>query len=84
LVAKTGVWHWRKKEKQLELRKAFDTVSNATLVTKLERFDGWKTQWIRNLSGWSQSKSCSKWLNVQLETSDEWPSSGTGVGTDTV
>jgi len=34
---------------------------------------------LRVLAGWSRSKSCSKWLNVQVETSDEWHSSGVGT-----
>jgi len=35
-------------------------------------------------AGWSHSKSCGQWLNVQVEISDEWHSSGVGIGTGAV
>jgi len=36
----------------------------------------------KELAGWSHSKSrCSKRLNVQVETSGKWSSSGVGIGT---
>jgi len=38
----------------------------------------------KQLAGWSQSKSCSERLDVQVETSDEWCSSGVGTGTGAV
>ena len=38
----------------------------------------------KDLAGWLHSKSCSQWLNVKVETSDEWQSSGTGIGTSVV
>jgi len=33
-----------------------------------------------DLAGWSHSKTCSPWLHVQVETSDEWCSSGVSTG----
>ena len=38
----------------------------------------------KELAVWLQTKSCGQWLNVQLETSDEWHSLGVGIGTSTV
>ncbi|GAB0210385.1 hypothetical protein GRJ2_003504300 [Grus japonensis] len=35
----------------------------------------------KELAGWSRSKSCGQWLNVQVEISDEWCSSGVSTGT---
>ncbi|GAB0208151.1 cAMP-dependent protein kinase inhibitor alpha [Grus japonensis] len=35
----------------------------------------------KELAGWSHSKSCGQRLNVQVENSDEWRSSGVGTGT---
>jgi len=35
----------------------------------------------KELAGWSYSKSCGQWLNVHMETGDEWCSSGLGIGT---
>ena len=36
------------------------------------------------LAGWLHSKSCSQRLDVQVETSDEWCSSGVGIVTGAV
>ncbi|GAB0209603.1 mitochondrial enolase superfamily member 1 [Grus japonensis] len=38
----------------------------------------------KELAGWSHSKSCGQRLYVQVETIDEWHSSGVGTGTSTV
>jgi len=38
----------------------------------------------KELAGWSLSKSFSKWLDVQVETSDKWCSSGVSTGTGAV
>lgn len=35
----------------------------------------------KELAGWSHSKGFSLWLNVQVETSDVWSSSGVRVVT---
>jgi len=37
----------------------------------------------KELAGWSHSKSCSQWLDVQVETSDKWRSSAVGTETGT-
>ncbi|GAB0188913.1 mitochondrial enolase superfamily member 1 [Grus japonensis] len=68
----------------LDLCKAFDTVLYI-LLFKLERygFDGWTTWWIRNwLHGCIQSYG--QRLNVQVETSDKWRSSGVSIRTSAV
>ncbi|GAB0207289.1 mitochondrial enolase superfamily member 1 [Grus japonensis] len=49
----------------LDLCKAFDTVPCD----------------IQELAGWSHSKNCGQWLNVQVETSDKWCPSGVHIGT---
>ena len=38
----------------------------------------------KELAGWLHLKSCGQWLNVQVETSNEWHSSGAGTGTGAV
>ncbi|GAB0182274.1 mitochondrial enolase superfamily member 1 [Grus japonensis] len=70
----------------LDLCKAFDTVPHNILVSKLEKhgFDGWTTWVDKELAGRLHSKSCGQRLNVQVENSDEWRSSGVGAGTGTV
>ncbi|GAB0186651.1 mitochondrial enolase superfamily member 1 [Grus japonensis] len=70
----------------LDLCNAFDTVPHDILVSKLEiyEFDRWITQVDKELAGWSHSKSCGQQLDVQVENSDEWHSSGVGIGTGTV
>lgn len=32
------------------------------------------------LAGWSDPQCCDQWLNIQVETSDKWHSSGVGIG----
>jgi len=34
----------------------------------------------KELAGWSHSKSCSQCLDVQIETTDKWCSSGASMG----
>jgi len=38
----------------------------------------------KELAGWSHSKSCSQWLDIQVETSDEWCALGVGTGASAV
>jgi len=70
----------------LDWSKAFDTVLQDNLVSKLERhgFDRWTTRWTKVLAGWWHSESCGQCLDVQGKTSDEWHSSAVGIGTGTV
>jgi len=47
-----------------------------------ETWTGWIDHLVdKELAGWSHSRSCGQQLDVQVETSDEWCSSGVGVGT---
>jgi len=66
----------------LDLCKAFGTVLHDTLFSELERhgFDRLITRWIRN---WLHDCT-QRWLNVQMETSDMWLSSGVSIGTSAV
>jgi len=70
----------------LDLSKAFDTVLHNFLVSSIgETWIRWMDYTVnKELAGWSHSKSCSQWLNVQVETSDEWCSSGVSTGTGAV
>ena len=38
----------------------------------------------KELAGWLHSKSCGQQLDVQVENSNEWCSSGVGFGTSTI
>jgi len=38
----------------------------------------------KELAGWAHSKTCGQQLNVQVDTSDKWRSSGVGTGTSGV
>jgi len=38
----------------------------------------------KKLVRWTQSKTCSQWLDVQVETSDEWCASGVDIGAGAV
>ncbi|GAB0186645.1 mitochondrial enolase superfamily member 1 [Grus japonensis] len=66
----------------LDLCKAFDTVPHNIPG---ETWVRWMDHLVdKELAGWSHSKSCDQQLNVQVENSDEWCSSGVGTGTGTV
>jgi len=62
----------------LDLYKVFDTVLHNTLVSKLETHgsDGWTTWWIKNWLDGRTLRVVVTWLDVQVETTDEWRSSG--------
>ncbi|KAJ7415813.1 rna-directed dna polymerase from mobile element jockey-like [Willisornis vidua] len=69
----------------LDLCKTSDTVLNNILVSKFERHGcgGWTTSQIMScLHGHTQSSG--QQLNVQVESSDEWHSSGISTGSSTV
>ena len=38
----------------------------------------------KELAAWSHLKSYGQWRDVQVETSDKWPSSGVSIGTGIV
>jgi len=38
----------------------------------------------KELAGWSHSKSCGQWLDVQVETNDKWHSSVVCIGTGAI
>ena len=67
----------------LDLCKAFDTVPHNILVTNWGK-NGFDHSLDKELAGWSYTESCSQQLNVQVEPSDEWCSSGISVGTGVI
>lgn len=69
----------------LDLYKAFDTGLQDFLVCKLETWMWWADHSLdKELFGWPHSNSCGQWLNIQVEISDHWCSSGVGTGTGSV
>jgi len=38
----------------------------------------------KELAGWSHSRSCSQWLDDQVEASDKWCFTGVGTGNGAV
>lgn len=38
----------------------------------------------KELAGWSPPKTCGQWLDIQVETSEEWCCSGVGIGAGAV
>lgn len=69
----------------LDFCKASDTIPCYILVSELKThaFGRWTTLWTKT-AGWSDSKSCSQQLKVQVDTRDELHSSRTGIVTGTI
>ncbi|KAJ7396985.1 rna-directed dna polymerase from mobile element jockey-like [Pitangus sulphuratus] len=63
----------------LDLYKPFDSVLHHILASKLEQH-GFHYSVDNELAGWPHSKSCSQWLDVQVEPSEDWCSSGPVLG----